>query len=307
MTLPIVEVPGGMPVTLSASSGTPLVEVAADIARGVPVQLCADRGMPVQLAPGGELYGFDTLRSDYGFYSKGSYFAFSSPWGTGGFNPPLLQGRDYADFIRINSTDFPANSRIDWRMPTSVDPVAVWGYMHLGWGNYDNSTVTPPVTPLALSAIATCTSAIDWTANGSVNWNLLHECYLTTTAHQTGVLSDKQAEVGIMPYAPPDTIAFHNSGTNYGTWDGGAHNWTVRGHPVNTSWTGTYFTVLPADGLPVMQDALNWKSLFNHLIANASLSSALYVNGFALGIEPTAGGGTGSLTILDWQMAMAAA
>jgi hypothetical protein len=234
-----------------------------------------------------------TVAKDVNYFGSpyGSYGVFPSAWGS-----TSLGSSEYSISESLNAAQFNVDRSVkgDWTYPTNKNPAGVWGYIHHYWKNY-NSTYNPndtyyPSAAKTLAQINTCVAAVQWSYTGSTNFDYLTECFLTDAADLFG--THIKAEVGFLAYGNSSAISYHNSGTDMGVFtDQYGVAWTVRRHPQNY-WL--YYTIYPQDGQTRFVYNADFKGVFDYLLARGELNSGWFLNGLATGVEPTAGGGTGS-------------
>lgn len=235
--------------------------------------------------------GHDIFRYDTGFYTSGSYYVYASPWGKKSW---FVTPTNYWDEFAIKSLSFPNNVRLTTNWPSDTTPDSVWGYMQLGYGNYDGGITQIPPHPKKIVDISNLRTTFEYDWTRSEYFNILLECYLTQTSHWLDALSDKVFEVGFLLYGDANTIAFHDSGTLIGTYnDPYGTSWTVRGRTGGAG--GYYITLMQGGGAILRKGTVDWKALFTWLIAQnisysggaIQLTDQLWWNGVAIGSEPT--------------------
>jgi hypothetical protein len=252
-------------------------------------------GRFVLSSAGSEPAEYDVTVPDATNYLQGSYLGYMSPWGKGSLNTPA----DYANYLDVNTATWPNGSRIRTRWPVSGAPVAVWGYMFIGFGKYDGATVVPdPVDPIQMGNLGSFVQEFDWSYTGSPNFILLNELYLTTLE---GVHTPKEVEVAFILHAAAPTITWHNTGADYGTYvDDQARSWSVRRHPGGAA--SNYIHLLPSTPVDILSGTINWKHALEWLVGQGHVEADWWINGVAIGSEPITNAGETTLLINQFEV-----
>lgn len=232
-------------------------------------------------------------KGDRQFYTKGTYNAYASPWSVTA-NSPMRVGTDYADTLTIDTTTFPARTKIAWRWPFVTPTTGVYGYNWISYGSYDGGRPQTKVAPRQVKSLYAAWQMVDWTyvRATSGNFNLLTECFLTSTAGN----GRKLAEVGFMLHTSPTTLAWSRIGYPLGTFtDASGLKWIVTR---NAGPQAPYYMFIPPYGADVLKARIDTKGALLYLRQRGLLDGNEWLNGVAFGVEPT--GGTGSVTVYSW-------
>ena len=216
-------------------------------------------------------------------YAAGPYSAYNGMWGH-----YLPQNDDlHADSsMRVVPETFPRNTIFSW----NVTPDSAWGgvkgYLHLSYGNYDDSPGT--ITPRRINNISELTVKIDWTYIGDPASGLLSECWLTPVSTPSGEIA-KLHEVAFFPKVS-------NGGATYlaslpavggGSFiDSSGVAWNVR---EGISGGGEPYYIAYRPGYAEFRGALPYKNLFSFLIDTGKITGNEWFNGLAFGVEPYSG------------------
>jgi hypothetical protein len=94
----------------------------------------------------------------------------------------LKPGVDYDASWKLQPGQFPSRSETDWYVPKGTIPnsLGVWGASSLAEDNYDSSPLTG--APVMICDLLEYTSEIDFSFEGSINWDMLSETWLTRQA-----------------------------------------------------------------------------------------------------------------------------
>lgn len=204
-------------------------------------------------------------------FLPGPYLAFMSP-----FN--ATPGTFTESLIYCPAT-FPNNTDITWSYP--ITPCAsICGFLNLEYGSYDQGGgCASCVAPKQLSAInslaVTHVTSLTGTTNG---YDIIYDIFLSSTPQ--GATAN---EIEVFIHTPSFASSNCQTGTSLGTTTISGINWTV--------WQGgTIYCVYPTSLADVPSATIDMHAIFNYLIASG-LSSSLYYNGHALGVEPRMGSG----------------
>lgn len=183
---------------------------------------------------------------------------------------------------------------LDWSMPDGADFPTVGGYYQLfAWGQYSTTPANVFVQPCRLRDIDTLKSEFKWDYSGSENFNQLNEFFSSPN--------------DVEPWPHVNEIAFWGHAGDW-NWLQGLKNLGTMTDSDGFTWRcrvgGVYYifypdtattreTLLKKDMKMPWADAIKW--LLVH--PTDPIDGSAYFHGFACGIEPTDGGGTGQFTI----------
>jgi hypothetical protein len=228
--------------------------------------------------------------------TEGQYMVYASPW-CANYDKTLVEGRDYSDTISYRTGDLATatNVQLSWRWPLVSSPkCGVRGYNHVAWGNYDSGSVRSPVAPRQVSSVADFTLTYEVEdaggyATGYNGYNGLGEFYLTKVA---GDANTKAIEIGWYWNAPSATRAWAKSGRDLGTFkDRNKQSWKVAANVGGAAGLFVTFTPDNATGRKVKGD-FDGKGAITYLTAAGVVQPTWWLNGAAIGVEPTGGVGT---------------
>lgn len=239
------------------------------------------------------------IEGNFQGYTASPYFAYTGMWGH--YRTDLLQAESS---MRVHPDTFPDDTTFTWDVTPAPDWGGINGYLHLDYGNYDDSPTGGVVTPRQVSAITDLTVTIDWTFTGDEASGLLSECWLTPVATPTGSL-DKTHEVAFFPKLSPDAATYVNGLPPVGAGsfvDSNGVTWNVC---EGTSGVGAEVPYLIAyrPGHADFTGTLRYEDFLAFLTASGALTGAEWFNGVAFGVEPHSG--AGSLTIKDFAVTYA--
>lgn len=235
------------------------------------------------------------------FFTRGSYSAFAIAFSA--MNTDLAAGRDYDAIWTLKRSSFPADSVLNWYVPAGPIPnkKGVWGYFHIAYGNYEGNRQQIPVIPRKVGELNAFESGFGWSYSGTNNFTLLHELFLTRVAKpqpQWVNGPDFALEVGFFLHSPEITRTFHLKGKPVGPdHQNGGVTYSVRRN-------GNYVTFAPAGFAEQLEGRIDWKAALTYLVAQGVITGSEYVNGVALGVEPTLGGGKGQLTVKRYEVTL---
>jgi endo-1,4-beta-xylanase len=220
------------------------------------------------------------------YYAAG-YTGWNGPWSTdpGGANEALVHPTDYEDEMYILPDSFPNHTTMRWRWPTP-GPGVVAGYNHIARGNYDGS-FDGGLVPWQVGNLTAFTEEFDLTLTGDTeDATILNEFYLTGSS---GANNDKKFEIAHWPHWADDALTWFNTKTLIGTWtDAAGRVWTVRNcgaNPVGAIYIVFVPTVAFFAGTIDKKAALDW------LVTQGVIPNYWWINGTAIGAEPTRGSG----------------
>lgn len=224
-------------------------------------------------------------------YTEGSYTAYASPWSIF-FDKTLRHEVDYLDTISVQPATFPDGTVIRTQWPIN-HPMAkgVWGYMALGFGNYDGGKPEIHVLSHQVKDIKELNQAFSYKWQYSPNFNLLNEFYLTS---KPGDSQSKMIEIGFLLHVPD--LAWANSSTVIGSLtDASRQAWSIRR-------AGNYVMIFPQDGRDILSGRINVLSFLKFLTLRGVITGNEWFNGIAFGMEPIKGAGSTQLTIDHWHV-----
>jgi hypothetical protein len=183
---------------------------------------------------------------------------------------------------------FPAGTAIKWNtIPVSAF-ISINGYLNMSWGNYSDSGGV--ITPEQVKNITTLTQAVDWTLAGTGTQDILGECFLTTTSHASGSLTDIVFEVGFLLKNSAASVSFVNANTVVGSFtDVNGVLWRVIRA---VSGIGSAPNLVAyRDGFGDHHGPLDYKSFFTFLTSASVITGNEWMNGTAFGVETLQGVG----------------
>lgn len=241
---------------------------------------------------GGAIVGLDErllIAGNSQGYTDAPYFAFTSMWG---YSIPQNDQLDATSSMRIDEAAFPAGMTFYWDVTPDPDWTSVNGFLHLGYGNYDNSPAS--ITPRQVYTITDLSLAVTWTFDGDPATGLLSECWLSSAAAASGAFT-KTHEVAFFPKQSANTIAYLNSlpAVGPGTFvDSNAVTWSVK---EGLSGEGLPYFIAYRAAFADHQGALPFDDLLTFLTNQGKITGNEWFNGLAFGPEPHSG--VGSLTV----------
>ncbi|WP_185206172.1 hypothetical protein [Sphingomonas sp. NBWT7] len=226
-------------------------------------------------------------------YTAGQYYGVIAPWAVID-RPVMRQWAKLSESMWIDLRAFPANTRFNWAWPPyapSYGP-GVWGYHHLGYGNYDGGAPEKPVTPRRVRDIRILKTAFDWTGDFRFGEaTVLSEFYLR---RDPGDSESKQIEIGWFFHVSAATRRFVAAGRSLGTYI----------DPTGRQWRATlqdrFLTFWPSDGRDVATGVLDMRHALGWLTAKGLANPGDWLTGVAIGAEPIKG--FGSVDIKRWQV-----
>jgi len=222
-------------------------------------------------------------------YTKDEFLLYLSPWSRF-YDKTLQMGVDYLDIAYVYPATFPAGTKISWRWPTGALPkgAGVWGYHHIAFGDYSGGVVESPIESRQIKDIQSLTGAFDYSFEGSTNFNLLTETFLTTAK---GDQETRTVEIGFFLHASAVSDTWLRDGKSIGIFtDSDNRSWAVARQ-------GDFVTFQSAEDGAILKGTVDFKAAFGFLAEKGVITGEEWFNGLALGIEPTLGGGSGSATI----------
>ncbi|MFC4254220.1 hypothetical protein GRI97_02200 [Altererythrobacter xixiisoli] len=226
-------------------------------------------------------------------YTQGNYYAFVQPWGVE--NSRLMRPwGSVADTVSVDMKAFPGNTSLYWRWPpfTPRNGVGVWGYNHIGFGNYDDGRPEQPIPARQVKDISALAITYDW--DGSFRFGeatLLTEFFLRSDPEDA---ESKGLEVGWFLHVSDRTKKFVDTGKQIGTYtDPDGNAWQVA---LNEEFC-TFSLVGGKDshkGRIDMLHATRW------LMEKGLVKGDEWFTGVAIGTEPISG--IGHVDLRDWRV-----
>jgi hypothetical protein len=215
-------------------------------------------------------------------YGGASFSAYTGMWG-------LIRTQTLVadSSMRVTPSTFPNGTVFNWDLTPAPDWGGVSGYLHVAYGNYDDSPGT--ITPRRVRDITDLTVDIGWAFRGDEASGLLAECWLSPEAARSGGFP-KTHEIGIFPKTTPAAQEWLATLPAVGTGsliDSNGFTWNVRE-------SGTYRVAYPPDYADY-QGPLPFRDFFAFLTESGEITGNEWFNGLAFGVEPHSG--AGSLTI----------
>lgn len=228
-------------------------------------------------------------------YDNGEFSGYLSPWGA---NSDFTAGVDYNATLSVNESIFPEITQIETDFPDVSHP-SVWGYFFIAKGDYRNSPGSEHPEAVAIENLEHFTESFEWSYEGSENFNLLSEHWLTSAPNDFDTIV---YEIGFfLHYETTATHWYlHNHGDEIGDYDDGSNEWHVRWH--------NGFCTFALDDTDLLSGTIDRKAAIAWLLEQSALSPEAdwalnpewYLNGTAFGVEPTDGGGTTAVDIVNW-------
>ncbi|GAA4772976.1 hypothetical protein GCM10023200_01710 [Actinomycetospora chlora] len=231
------------------------------------------------------------IQGNFQTYAAGPYGAYTGMWGR-----YLPQNDTLAaeSSMRVTPGTFPRGTTFWWDVTPDPDWNGVNGYLHVAWGNYDDSPGA--ITPQQVKNIAALDVSIDWSYNGDPSSGLLSECWLTPTPTPSGV-PDRQYEVAFFPRVSSAGASYLASLPVVGGGsftDSNGNSWNVR---EGVSGTGQPYYIAYRPSYVEFRGTLPYKDYFAFLAEAGKITGSEWFNGLAFGVEPFSG--SASLAISD--------
>jgi hypothetical protein len=233
-----------------------------------------------------------TTTSDY--IPGGPFWARQDIFGSGG-----------AQSITYDPTNFPANTRLRWNWPAPNG--RVYSYPGLAWGNqYSGVEVIPGVQ---LNAFKTLSCKFDYSISANpAQYDVLNEMWLYAhpLLHQAPPPSPAQlfeVELLLEPLAD-GSVPSQNQFYVYSITQPFAADVLVN-PKANFTPAGTTSQYIPSiliypKKALIGKVTVDWRALYQQLIAKGTLTGNEYAYGFEFGAEVW--GGSGSMNIRSWQV-----
>jgi hypothetical protein len=219
-------------------------------------------------------------------FTAGRYSAYITPYNVGS----LVYGQDYTESLQLYSGSMPNGVTANWSFPTTTAPL-VKSFISVGYGDYLNTTPPTRVVSSRISDITSLKEGINFSYSGNAQgFNVITDIFLTNVA---GDNTTNAAEVEIFLHSPTAAQAWVASQRSLGTITIYGITWDVA-EATNSSGNPDY-SFMPANGADVASGAVNIKSMLQYLVNHAGLSSSLYFNGLATGVEASSGSGSWTL------------
>lgn len=229
-----------------------------------------------------------------GYHPAGSPYA---GWlGMFGVWTPNNESMVFTSDMQVHTNAFPNNTKFNWNITPDPDWSGINGYLHVSYGNYDDSAGS--ITPRQVKNITDLTATADWTYTGDSSSGLLCELWLSPSSAASGSVA-KTYEIGFMPRLSTEVSAWVATLPVVGSGSFTDKNgivWNVR----HTGDAQDYF-VAYRPGYVDFVGALPFRDYFNFLSAAGKITGNEWVNGLAFGVEPRHG--TASLTINQFTVA----
>lgn len=232
-------------------------------------------------------------------YAANPYNAWTGMWGV---NIPANDTLVATSSLDVDPATFPDGTIFTWNVTPDPDWSGVNGYLHVSYGNYDDSPGV--ITPRQVYTITDLDLIVDWTFSGSNGSGLLSECWLTPVATPSGSPT-RLYEVAFFPKLSPAGVSYVNSLPNVGSGsftDSGGIAWNVR---EGVSGTNQPYYIAYRPGNVDFKGTLRYDDYFAFLINSGKITGNEWFNGVAFGVEPHSG--AGSLTIVDFAPSYAGA
>jgi hypothetical protein len=232
--------------------------------------------------PASEVY--ITKTGNFQQYTKSPYSVWTGMWGA------FLPQNDTLAFtvdMNVYPVVFPNKTQFNWSVIPDPDWTGINGYLHVDYGNYDDSPGT--ITPRRANAITDLTVNANWTFSGDAASGLLSECWLTTTSHASGSLTDKAFEISFHPKASASTQSYLSGLPNVGAGsftDSNGVLWNVK----SDTGGATPFISAYRPSFVEHNGALCFDDYFAFLISAGAITGNEWFNGVAFGPEPKSGG-----------------
>ncbi|QIG79532.1 hypothetical protein [Stakelama tenebrarum] len=227
-------------------------------------------------------------------YSENEYFAYVSPWGAESSSLFRSWG-NHADTIHITPSAFPAQTGISWRWPPFApsNGLSIWGYDHIGYGNYDGGHPEVRIPAKQVQDIELLSQTYAWTGSFSTGEaTLLTEFYLRSDPEDN---ASKTLEIGWFLHVPKQTRKFLATGKRIGRYtDGQKRVWDV-------TLQDAFLTFAPpADSGDKNFGSIDMLAALHWLREKKVISGEEWFNGVAIGVEPLKG--FGSVEIQSWEV-----
>ena len=225
-------------------------------------------------------------------FSKGRFLAYAQPWG----GQAMVWTRwwaPYADAMAIHIADFPGKTTFNWRWPPLMPPngPGVWGYDHIGYGNYDGGEPEVSVPAKRVRDVRSLKQSFAWRMEAPLgDGNVLTEFYLRSDPRE---IDSKLLEIGWFLHTPPGTKRWIERSTPVGIWiDGEKRRWKVVRDD-------KFVMFMPVDGRDVASGSLDMLPALHWLQEKGLVRGDEWLTGYAIGVEPTRG--VGRLHLDRWQ------
>lgn len=233
-----------------------------------------------------------------------SYSAPSSPFsafvGMWGKDVAGNERMTFQTSMNIQPVRFPSGTRFNWTVTPDPGYSGINGYLHLDYGNYDNSPGT--ITPRQVNDITQLTVDASWTYNGNPASGMLCEMWLASAATPSGPFT-KTHEVGFFPKLSPASASFVDSLPAVGPGfyvDSNRITWNVGR---STSATGQPYLVAWRPGHHAFKGQFLFRDYLTFLRTANVITGTEWFNGVAYGVEPLSG--TARVTIDSYSVTYA--
>lgn len=233
-------------------------------------------------APGTQIDG--NFRS----YAKSPFAAWTGMWG---LYLPQNDTLKASSSMRVIPDTFPHGTVLAWDVTPDPDWAGVNGFLHVSWGNYDDSPGR--IVPRQVRACADLTVDAGWVFTGDSGSGLLAECWLSPVAAPAGSFT-KSHEVAFLPKVSPSAAVWLAGLPAVGRGeftDRHGVAWLVR----QGGSDGQPYFVAYRPGYADAQGVLPFGDYLTFLTAAGQVTGGEWVNGLAFGVEPHHG--TGQLEV----------
>lgn len=208
-----------------------------------------------------------------------SYGFCNGPWG-------LDTGDDYGSTMIIDDRAQDRKVSMAWAFKDRAGGKP-FGYFYQAYGNYWNVPTVTPVKSLQLGKLNVFDFAYDISVTGQTN--LLAEFIETVSPGGVDQVNNRRAEIGWYLSTPPQWFL---SGKLIGNFSSrGGHTWEVRSQ---LNGDGQLFIMIcPSNHKPLLVATVDALSGVKFLISKGLIDPSHYINGHAIGFEPTSGIGGG--------------
>lgn len=182
---------------------------------------------------------------------------------------------------------FPQNVTMTFDWP-DTDDWMIHSFLAIDYGDYYNTPALKPIAPSKLSELGTLTATTNFTLSGNTSgFDVIEDLFLTKAAGNDKTQAD---EIEILLHTPAYSQYWISTLQSVGSV-------TVSGVTWNVSVGINYqnipdFVFSPANRQDVLSSTLDLKAMLAYLESRGSLSSNLYFNGMAFGVETESGAGS---------------
>lgn len=217
-------------------------------------------------------------------FTRGRFFAFAQPWG-GEEVAWTRRWAPHADAMGIHLEKFPDGTTMNWRWPPIMAGTGpgVWGYIQVGYGNYDGGEPEVHVPPRRVRDIRVLRQSYAWRLDHPLgDGNVLTELYLRSNP---GDIHSKTLEIGWFLHVPDSTRRWIAAARPVGIFvDGQKRRWKV-------ALADEFCMFMPEDGRDLPGGSLDMLPALRWLQARGLVRGDEWLTGFAIGVEPVRGVG----------------